>query len=60
MDSAGSDDSNDDNTDSNENNVDNDDNTDNDDTGSIRQSDTFQIVFRPCQIPPLIFHVIMD
>ncbi|WP_041270051.1 hypothetical protein [Parageobacillus thermoglucosidasius] len=44
--------------------VDNDD-TDNDDTdnagaGNIRQSDTLQIVCRPCPIPPLLFHAITD
>ncbi|BDG46611.1 hypothetical protein PspKH34_11720 [Parageobacillus sp. KH3-4] len=59
MDGAESDGGNDDNT-GNKDNVDNDDNMGNDDTGSIRQSDTFQIVFRPYQIPPLIFRVIMD
>jgi hypothetical protein len=39
--------------------VDNDD-TDNAGAGNIRQSDTLQIVCRPCPIPPLLFHAITD
>lgn len=62
VDGVESDDSNDDNMENDKGNadiVDNDD-MDNAGAGNIRQSDTLQIVCRPCPIPPLLFHAITD